>query len=45
LLTAWGAAAAVTGTWLLLSVIFFRMAATRWRKLIDAFLKREAPEE
>jgi hypothetical protein len=41
LLTAWGAAAAVTGSWLLLAMIFLRMAATRWRKLIGAFLKRD----
>jgi hypothetical protein len=45
LLTAWGAAAAVTGAWLLLSAIFFHMAATRWRKLIGAFLKREEHDE
>lgn len=38
LLTEWGAAAAVTGLWLLLSAIFLRMATTRWRKLIAMFL-------
>jgi hypothetical protein len=38
LLTAWGAAAAVTGAWLMLAAVFLRMAATRWRKLIGMFL-------
>lgn len=45
LLTAWGAAAAVTGLWLLLAGIFLRMAATRWRKLIGAFLAKTEREE
>lgn len=45
LLTAWGAAAAVTGSWLLLSAIFLRMAAIRWRKLIGAFLAKTEREE
>lgn len=44
LLTAWGAAAAVTGGWLLLAAVFLRMAATRWRKLIGTFLARDEHE-
>jgi Flp pilus assembly protein TadB len=45
LITAWGAALAVTGAWLLLSVILLRMAAARWRKLMEALLAREDREE
>jgi len=43
-LTAWGAAAAVTGAWLLLAAIFLRMAAVRWQKLMAAFLSKEGEE-
>ena len=43
-LTAWGASVAVTGLWLVLSAIFVRMAAHRWRRLLGAFTKRERGE-
>jgi hypothetical protein len=45
LLTAWGAAVAVTGAWLVLAAIFLRMAAARWRKFIGAFLAKTEGEE
>ncbi len=45
LLTAWGAAAVVTGAWLALSVVFLRMAAARWRRLIGMFLSNTEREE
>lgn len=45
LLTAWGAAAAVTGTWLLLAVVFMRMAAARWHRLMGAFLAKGERDE
>jgi hypothetical protein len=44
LLTAWGAAAAVTLLWLLLAGVFLRMAAARWRRLIGAFLAKDELE-
>lgn len=45
LLTAWGAAAAVTLGWLALAAVFLRMATARWRKLIGAFLARTERDE
>jgi hypothetical protein len=45
LLTAWGAAATVTGLWLLLAALFLRMAMKRWRKLIGAFLAKGERQE
>lgn len=44
-LTAWGAAAAVTGAWALLAMIFIRLAARRWQRLVGAFLTRKEGEE
>jgi Flp pilus assembly protein TadB len=45
LLTAWGAAAAVTLAWLALAAVFLRMATARWRKLMGAFLARTERDE
>ena len=45
LLTAWGAAAAVTVAWLILAAIFLRMATARWRRLLAMFLARTDPGE
>lgn len=45
ILTAWGAAAAVTLAWLALAALFLRMATARWRRLMSAFLARGEREE
>lgn len=44
-LTAWGAVAAVTGSWALLAVFFIRLAARRWQRLLGAFLERKEGDE
>jgi len=44
-LTAWGAVAAVTGSWALLAAFFIRMAARRWQRLLGAFLERKEGDE